>query len=236
MATYKQPCIHCKTFIDWDARFCPTCGSHSPFGYHCPDCLREIHKNEAVCAGCGRPLYITCPSCSGRTFVQEKCDGCGASLMVKCRNSRCGVLQFFENTKCTACGKKMKKRSPGTKPGVAAVELAISEESSATTFLYQGFEEWDIFCRRLISLYRRYAYIKFSGDKLICCLSLFTCSRFKIVLIKVYIIRTIRGILNSAVIYSWDFISVQTDTGLSPKPKGASPCFACGLRYLQRIV
>ncbi len=38
---------------------------------------------------------------------------------------------------------------PGAKPGVAAVELAISEESAAATFLYRGFEEWEDFCRRL---------------------------------------------------------------------------------------
>ncbi len=38
---------------------------------------------------------------------------------------------------------------PGARPGVAAVELAISEEASAATFLYQGFEQWEDFCRRL---------------------------------------------------------------------------------------
>jgi hypothetical protein len=29
--------------------------------------------------------------------------------MFRCPNERCGVLQFFENEKCTACGKKIKK-------------------------------------------------------------------------------------------------------------------------------
>ena len=38
---------------------------------------------------------------------------------------------------------------PGAKPGVAAVELAISEEAAAATFLYRGFDQWEIFCRRL---------------------------------------------------------------------------------------
>lgn len=38
---------------------------------------------------------------------------------------------------------------PGSKPGVAAVELALSTESSAATFLYQGFDQWENFCRRL---------------------------------------------------------------------------------------
>jgi len=109
MATYKQPCIHCNTLVDRDARFCPACGSHNPFGYQCPSCLRDIGKDQRVCAGCGRPLYIPCPVCGELTFVQETCEACGASLMKQCNNKRCGVLQFFENTKCTVCGKKLKK-------------------------------------------------------------------------------------------------------------------------------
>ncbi len=107
MATYQQPCMHCGLLLERDARFCPRCGSASPFGYLCPTCLRPIQKGYAVCAGCGRPLYVACPSCKGQTFVQERCEQCGASLMVPCANRRCGQMQFFQNTKCTACGKKM---------------------------------------------------------------------------------------------------------------------------------
>ena len=107
MATYKQPCLHCGEFIDRDSRLCPKCASRSPFGYLCPTCLRSIEKDEVVCAGCGRSLYVVCPSCLGRTFVDERCEQCGAGLMIKCGNRRCGELQFFENTKCTACGKKL---------------------------------------------------------------------------------------------------------------------------------
>jgi hypothetical protein len=29
--------------------------------------------------------------------------------MIHCTNPRCGALQFFENAKCTACGKKIKR-------------------------------------------------------------------------------------------------------------------------------
>lgn len=108
MATYKQPCRQCGTFIDRDAHFCPACSSGSPFGYLCPACLRPVEKGMAACPGCGRPLYTTCPTCGGTTFVQERCEACGNGLMVLCPNKRCGRMQFFENTKCTACGKKLK--------------------------------------------------------------------------------------------------------------------------------
>ena len=108
MAFYKQPCIHCSTLIDRDVRFCPACGSSSPFGYLCPACLRTIEKGQARCQGCGRVLYTVCPKCGSQTFVQEYCERCGAPLMRLCPNSRCGAPQFFENEKCTACGKKTK--------------------------------------------------------------------------------------------------------------------------------
>lgn len=108
MASYKQPCIHCGAYIESDSRFCPSCESHSPFEYLCPTCLRPIEKEQSICAGCGRPLYISCPACKKQTFVQEKCEQCKTVLMIHCQNPRCGVLQFFENTKCTACGKKIK--------------------------------------------------------------------------------------------------------------------------------
>lgn len=109
MATYKQPCIHCGNFIERDSRLCTKCGSRSPFGYLCPACLRPIEKGNMVCAGCGRPLYTACPNCKQQTFVDERCEKCGAGLMIRCENPRCGELQFFENIKCTACGKKLKK-------------------------------------------------------------------------------------------------------------------------------
>ena len=108
MAFYKQPCIHCGGLLDRDARFCPACGSGSPFGYACPSCLREVQKGQSICAGCGRPLYISCPHCEARSFVQAQCEACGKPLMVRCANVRCGQLQLFQNKKCTACGKKIK--------------------------------------------------------------------------------------------------------------------------------
>ena len=107
MATYKQPCIHCQAMLEKDARFCPSCGKSYPFGYACPDCLREIEKGQALCAGCGRPLYINCPHCGRRTFVTESCEVCGKPLTVVCPHANCGAMQFFENQKCTVCGKKM---------------------------------------------------------------------------------------------------------------------------------
>lgn len=109
MASYKQPCIECGGLIDRDARFCPKCGSTSPFILSCPACLREVSRSDKVCAGCGRPLMVTCPKCGGETFVGSKCGSCGASLLIPCPNKRCGSLQFFENETCTACGRKLKK-------------------------------------------------------------------------------------------------------------------------------
>lgn len=108
MASYKQPCLHCGAYIERDSRFCPACQSGSPFGYLCPACSRPIEKEQPRCSGCGRALTITCPACKKQTFVQEKCEQCGAALMVSCQNPRCGAQQFFENEKCTACGKKIK--------------------------------------------------------------------------------------------------------------------------------
>ncbi len=108
MAGYKQPCIHCGTFIEADTRRCTGCGSMSPFGYLCPNCLRPVQKGQALCAGCGRSLYVACPTCGQTTFVQENCECCGASLMIQCENERCGAPQFFQNEKCTVCGKKIK--------------------------------------------------------------------------------------------------------------------------------
>ena len=110
MASYKQPCMHCGAFIDSDAWLCISCGSMSPFGYLCPSCNKPIQKGQFLCSGCGRELYTICPTCGGRTFVQERCEVCGAGLMVYCSNKRCEALQFFENTKCTVCGKKIKNK------------------------------------------------------------------------------------------------------------------------------
>ena len=99
MASYQQTCMHCNSLIDRDARFCPFCGSQSPFGYLCPACLLPIKEGQTMCSGCGRRLYVICPRCSSETFVQERCEKCGQSLMVFCQNKRCGVLQFFEKQK-----------------------------------------------------------------------------------------------------------------------------------------
>ena len=96
MAFYKKPCMHCGQLIDADSRFCTKCGSHSPFCYSCPTCLREIQKGDAVCPGCGRTLYIFCPHCGERTFVQETCEKCAKSLMVPCSNARGLQLRVFQ--------------------------------------------------------------------------------------------------------------------------------------------
>lgn len=109
MASYKQPCIHCGAYIDRDVRSCPKCGSTSPFGYHCPTCLKSIERGDVLCGGCGRKLSVACPKCGKPTFVEDHCEHCGAELTVKCSNPRCGAPQFFDNSVCTACGRKIKR-------------------------------------------------------------------------------------------------------------------------------
>ena len=94
--------------LDTSARFCPRCASAGPFGYNCPKCFKDIKKEYMLCPNCGRGLYIACPRCGQRTFVQEVCECCRMSLMVPCNSKRCGVMQFFQNETCTACGKKIK--------------------------------------------------------------------------------------------------------------------------------
>jgi len=109
MATYKQPCIQCGELIDRNSHVCPKCTSRNPFGYHCPNCLKSIERGQVVCFGCSRNLYTICPFCNGQTFIgSERCDSCGRILMIQCENKRCGSLQFFENEKCTVCGKQIR--------------------------------------------------------------------------------------------------------------------------------
>ena len=110
MASYKQPYIQCGTLVDRDVQFCPVCGSMNVFGYHCPSCSKQVVKGQRICSDCGRQLYVPCPHCGQPTFVQEKCESCGKTLMVTCSNSRCGVQQFFDLDRCTACGKKIKNK------------------------------------------------------------------------------------------------------------------------------
>lgn len=96
--------------IERDVHLCPGCGSRSPFGYACPDCAKPIQKGQAACSGCGRRLYVPCPTCGQMTFAGERCELCGSGLMIRCTNARCGALQFFENVRCTVCGKKINKK------------------------------------------------------------------------------------------------------------------------------
>jgi hypothetical protein len=96
--------------IERESRLCPKCASRSPFGFKCPNCYSAIVRGNAVCSGCGRPLTTLCFHCGQPTFVgADRCDSCGQSLMIRCENKRCGELQFFELTKCTICGKDIKK-------------------------------------------------------------------------------------------------------------------------------
>ncbi|MDR1776133.1 MAG: zinc ribbon domain-containing protein [Actinomycetes bacterium] len=111
MATYKQACIRCGAMLERSAHFCSTCGSNAPFGDACPGCHAPITREQQLCSGCGRQLYVACPHCKQRTYVGgATCDACGLSLMLYCGNKRCGHAQFFQNKKCTDCGKKIRKQ------------------------------------------------------------------------------------------------------------------------------
>lgn len=107
MASYKQACIHCGRLVDPDARACPGCGSRSPLAWRCPACRKEVSPQDRICSGCGRSLAVACPHCRQPTWVNDRCDRCGQSLLIQCGNRRCGELQFFDLARCTACGKKL---------------------------------------------------------------------------------------------------------------------------------
>lgn len=111
MAGYNKPCIGCGTFIAYDSKFCPTCGRNSPFYDACPSCMAEIKREWKRCPSCGRGLYIACPHCAQLTFVCDKCDSCHQPLTRPCENTLCGSQQFFQNVKCTDCGKKFKNKA-----------------------------------------------------------------------------------------------------------------------------
>lgn len=112
MAPYKKPCIHCGRLLDADARACPGCGSRSPLALRCPACLREIQGADMICSGCGRSLAVACPHCGQQTHARDRCERCGKNLLVLCPNRRCGELQFFDLSKCTACGKRLEPSQP----------------------------------------------------------------------------------------------------------------------------
>ncbi len=107
MGSYKQACIHCGRLVDADARICPGCGSRSPLAHRCPSCRKEVRPGDAACSGCGRALYVDCPHCRQRTWAGERCEKCGKTLLIVCRNKRCGDAQFFDLARCNACGKKL---------------------------------------------------------------------------------------------------------------------------------
>jgi hypothetical protein len=95
--------------IEGDSRVCPKCGIIGPYGMQCPNCLRTIKTDDAVCSSCGRALMTPCPFCKADTFVGIwKCGSCGKALTIKCPDKKCGQPQFFESTKCTVCGKVIK--------------------------------------------------------------------------------------------------------------------------------
>lgn len=108
MASEKKQCMHCNTLIESVSKFCPECGSRTPFILRCPDCLREVIREDTECVCCGRKLIIKCPVCGKDTFVLDRCEKCGANFLIQCPNKRCGEMVFFQNSSCTMCGRRLK--------------------------------------------------------------------------------------------------------------------------------
>ncbi|NLA71962.1 MAG: zinc-ribbon domain-containing protein [Clostridiaceae bacterium] len=116
MASYKKTCIHCGNLIDRDARYCSFCSSRSPFGYLCPTCMRSVEKGQPLCAGCGRPLYVICPHCEKQTFVDDRCEVCGQSLLVQ--RTTCGAKNALTIKFCNNCGTNLS--APAPTPGMCS--------------------------------------------------------------------------------------------------------------------
>ena len=59
MASYKQPCIHCGTFIESDSRFCPDVKAEALLGISAPPaCAPSKKANLSAPAAAGRLLFL----------------------------------------------------------------------------------------------------------------------------------------------------------------------------------
>jgi hypothetical protein len=107
MAGYKHPCAYCGKLVPPDANICPYCGKGTPTGpLKCPRCRDTVEKDFKLCAHCGLPLHINCPTCGKETFFGQQCDVCGASLLVTC--PKCKTQQPPVGPNCVKCGKPLK--------------------------------------------------------------------------------------------------------------------------------
>ncbi|MCD1294612.1 hypothetical protein CUJ83_06310 [Methanocella sp. CWC-04] len=109
MAGYKHPCVYCDKLVPPDARICPFCGKADPAGpIRCPVCRNPIEKGWKLCSHCGLPLWITCQKCGKETFLEIKCESCGAPFIEVCPNPKCKIEQPPFGAKCVKCGKPLR--------------------------------------------------------------------------------------------------------------------------------
>jgi predicted amidophosphoribosyltransferase len=93
-----------------DSNVCPYCGRKNPTGsYRCPKCMNPVKKEFLKCSVCGQDLYLYCSKCGEKTFYDDQCEHCGASLMIQCPNPKCRAEQAPVRDKCYKCGKALKK-------------------------------------------------------------------------------------------------------------------------------
>ncbi|MDW5563132.1 MAG: zinc ribbon domain-containing protein [Methanomassiliicoccus sp.] len=106
MPGYMKPCRYCGELVPPDSNSCPICGKWNPVDeIRCPKCRSPIKEGWKGCAHCGQSLTVSCPACGKDTFFGDHCQQCGARLMVKCQQRKCGFEQPPLGPICSKCGK-----------------------------------------------------------------------------------------------------------------------------------
>ena len=80
----KLQCPKCFSEIDFDARFCPSCGHHILKVNNCPKCGKDLPTEANFCMVCGVKLQKVernCPKCNNEALADAVfCNHCGEKL------------------------------------------------------------------------------------------------------------------------------------------------------------
>ena len=107
MAGYKHPCAYCGKLVNRTRTFARTAVKELRRGhFKCPRCRNTVERDFKLCAHCGLPLHIICPTCGKETFFGAQCDVCSTSLLVTC--PKCKTQQPPVGPNCVKCGKPLK--------------------------------------------------------------------------------------------------------------------------------